>query len=316
MLSVTHVPMNTSRAILLKLASVAGFVSMAALIKAASDGVPPGQAVFFRSLFAIPVILIWLRWDGNLRRGLRTANPLGHLWRGLLGTTAMGLNFSALGLLPLPEVTAIFFAAPILTVIFAAMFLGEQVRAFRLTAVGLGLVGVLIILSPRLTAFSEGDLSTVQALGAVLALMAATFAALAKIFVRKLVVVEHPATIVFYFSLTATCLSALTIPFGWAWPSPAEMVFLVLAGVIGGVAQGLLTTAFRHADASVIAPFDYASILLSLAIGYFIFAEVPTLPMLAGATLVIAAGILIIWRERQLGLERSKGRQAMTPGGQ
>ncbi len=143
---------------------------------------PGGQAVFFRSLFAIPVILVWLYLDGNLKRGLRTANPLGgHLWRGLLGTTAMGgLNFWALGLLPLPEVTAIFFAAPILTVIFAAMFLGEQVRAFRLTAVGLGLVGVLIILSPRLTAFSEGDVSATQTLGAVLALMAATFAALAR----------------------------------------------------------------------------------------------------------------------------------------
>ncbi len=137
---------------------------------------------------------------------------------------------------------------------------------------------------------------------------------------RKLVGIEHPATVVFYFSLTATCLSALTIPFGWAWPSPAEMVFLVLAGVIGGgVSQGLLTTAFRHAEAALIAPFDYASMLLSLLIGYFIFAEVPTLPMLAGgAALVIAAGILIIWRERQLGgLERGKGgRQAMTPGGQ
>ena len=308
--------MNTSRAILLKLASVAGFVSMAALIKAASVGVPPGQAVFFRSLFAIPVILVWLYWDGSLKTGLRTANPLGHLWRGLVGTTAMGLNFSALGLLPLPEVTAIFFAAPILTVIFAAMFLGEEVRAFRLTAVGLGLIGVLIILSPRLTAFSEGDVSNAQALGAVLALMAATFAALAKIFVRKLVGTEHPATIVFYFSLTATCLSLFTLPFGWAWPSAGVLALLIGAGIIGGVSQGLLTTAFRHADASLIAPFDYASMLLSLAIGYVVFSEVPTGPMLAGAALVIAAGILIIWRERQLGLERGRGRQAMTPGGQ
>lgn len=308
--------MNTSRAILLKLGSVAGFVSMASLIKAASDGVPPGEAVFFRSLFAIPVILLWLKIDGNLRRGLRTQNPLGHLWRGLVGTTAMGLNFSALGMLPLPEVTAIFFAAPILTVIFAAMFLGEQVRAFRLTAVALGMVGVLIILSPRLTALSEGDLSSAQALGAMLALMAATFAALAKIFVRKLVATEHPATIVFYFSLTATVLSLFTLPFGWVVPTPAQALFLVLAGIIGGVSQGLLTTAFRHADASMIAPFDYASMLLALLIGYFVFSEVPTGPMLAGAALVIGAGVLIIWRERQLGLDRKKPRQAMTPGGQ
>ncbi len=308
--------MNTSRAILLKLGSVAGFVSMSSLIKAASDGIPPGEAVFFRSLFAIPVILLWLKIDGNLRRGLRTQNPLGHLWRGLVGTAAMGLNFSALGMLPLPEVTAIFFAAPILTVIFAAMFLGEQVRAFRLAAVALGMVGVLIILSPRLTALSEGELSSTQTLGAILALMAATFAALAKIFVRKLVGTEHPATIVFYFSLTATALSLFTLPFGWVVPTPIQALFLILAGIIGGVSQGLLTTAFRHADASMIAPFDYASMLLALVIGYFVFSEVPTGPMLAGAALVIAAGILIIWRERQLGLDRKTPGQAMTPGGQ
>jgi len=308
--------MNTSRAILLKLGSVAGFVSMSSLIKAASDGIPPGEAVFFRSLFAIPVILLWLKIDGNLRRGLRTQNPLGHLWRGLVGTAAMGLNFSALGMLPLPEVTAIFFAAPILTVIFAAMFLGEQVRAFRLAAVALGMVGVLIILSPRLTALSEGELSSTQTLGAMLALMAATFAALAKIFVRKLVGTEHPATIVFYFSLTATALSLFTLPFGWVVPTPTQALFLILAGIIGGVSQGLLTTAFRHADASMIAPFDYASMLLALVIGYFVFSEVPTGPMLAGAALVIAAGILIIWRERQLGLDRKTPGQAMTPGGQ
>ena len=308
--------MNTSRAILLKLGSVAGFVSMSSLIKAASDGIPPGEAVFFRSLFAIPVILLWLKIDGNLRRGLRTQNPLGHLWRGLVGTAAMGLNFSALGMLPLPEVTAIFFAAPILTVIFAAMFLGEQVRAFRLAAVALGMVGVLIILSPRLTALSEGELSSTQTLGAMLALMAATFAALAKIFVRKLVGTEHPATIVFYFSLAATALSLFTLPFGWVVPTPIQALFLILAGIIGGMSQGLLTTAFRHADASMIAPFDYASMLLALVIGYFVFSEVPTGPMLAGAALVIAAGILIIWRERQLGLDRKTPGQAMTPGGQ
>lgn len=305
--------MNPTRAIILKLASVAIFVGMQSLIKATSDHIPPGQAVFFRSFFAIPVIVAWLSHQGLLATGLKTRNPMGHLWRGLVGTSAMGLSFAGLGLLPLPEVTAIQYAAPILTVIFAAMFLGEQVRAFRLAAVGLGMVGVLVILSPRLTALSDGDVGSIEALGAVLVLMSATLAALAKIFVRKLVATEHPATIVFYFSLTATCLSLLTLPFGWVVPTLRETLFLVLAGFAGGVAQGLLTTAFRHADASLIAPFDYASMLLALTIGYFVFSEVPTAMTLTGAALVVAAGILIIWRERQLGLERSKQRQAMAP---
>lgn len=307
--------MNTSRAILLKLASVAVLIGMQSLIKATSDHIPPGQAVFFRSFFALPVILVWFGLQGQFLNGMRTRNPLGHLWRGLVGTSAMGLSFAGLGLLPLPEVTALFYAAPILTVVFAAMFLGEKVRLFRLLAVAMGLVGVLIILSPRLTALSDGDVGRTEALGAIMVLMAAAFAALAKIFVRKLVRTEHPATIVFYFSLTASCLSALSFPFGWVVPTWDEAALLVLAGLMGGVGQGLLTTAFRYAHASFIAPFDYSSMLLALGIGFFVFGEVPTPVMLAGAALVVGAGIVIILRERQLGLERSKPRQAMTPQG-
>ena len=86
---------------------------------------PPGQAVFFRSFFAIPVIVAWLAMTGGLRHGFDTLYPMGHVWRGLVGTMAMGLGFTALGLLPLPEATALGYAAPLLTVIFAAMFLGE-----------------------------------------------------------------------------------------------------------------------------------------------------------------------------------------------
>jgi drug/metabolite transporter (DMT)-like permease len=98
-------------------------------------------------------------------------------------------------------------------------------------------------------------------------------------------------------------------------PNAWQFATLVLAGLLGGVGQILLTSSYRGTDASLIAPFDYASMIFALAIGYFVFAEVPTLTMLAGAALVIFAGILIIWRERKLGIERNKGRKAMTPQG-
>jgi drug/metabolite transporter (DMT)-like permease len=120
---------------------------------------------------------------------------------------------------------------------------------------------------------------------------------------------------VFWFSVTATVLSLTTVPFGWVWPTPFEASLLVGAGLLGGVGQILLTSSYREADASLVAPFDYASMLFALLIGYFVFNEVPTLTMLGGATLVIAAGVLIIWRERQLGLERARQRKAMTPQG-
>lgn len=287
---------------------------MASLIKATADAVPPGQAVFFRSLFAIPVILVWLLARGELRTGLRTPNPLAHLWRGLVGTAAMGLGFAGLGLLPLPEVTALGYAAPLLVVVFAAMFLGEEVRLFRLSAVFIGLAGVLVVLSPRLTALG-GEVDPVAAFGAMVVLTGAICAALAQVFVRRLVQTESISSIVFWFSVTASVLALFTVPFGWRIPGPADALMLVAAGLLGGVGQILLTSAYRWADVGVVAPFDYASILFALLIGYLVFGEVPTAPMLGGASLVIFAGVFIIWRERQLGLERASQRKAMTPQG-
>ena len=307
--------MNPLRGIGLKVLSVAVFTMMAICIKASAPHVPPGEAVFFRSFFAMPVIIAWLIWQHDLRHGLETRYPLGHLWRGLVGTSAMGLGFTALGLLPLPEATALGYAAPLLTVIFAAMFLGESVRAFRLTAVFVGLVGVIIVLLPNLTLAKPGEASAVQAVGAMAALLGAVFAALAQVFVRKLIHSEKTATIVFYFSLTASVLSLVTLPFGWVVPLPREAVLLVGAGLLGGVGQILLTESYRHAATGVIAPFEYVSMLLALVLGYLIFAEVPTRSMLVGAALIVAAGLFIIWRERRLGIQRSGSRKVMTPQG-
>lgn len=304
--------MHPLRGIALKLVSVMIFITMSALIKATADSVPPGEAVFFRSFFAIPVILVWLALRRELRTGLRTANPFGHVWRGLMGTISMGLGFASLAFLPLPEVTAIGYTAPLLTVIFAAMFLGEEVRLFRLSCVVLGMAGVLIVVSPRLTV-GVGGATHAEALGAMLVLGSAVFAAMAQVFVRKLVATEQTATIVFWFSVTAACLSLVTLPFGWVIPTATDAAILVVAGLLGGFGQIFLTSSYRNADASVIAPFDYASMLFALAFGWFFFDEVPTSATLGGAALVILAGVLIIWRERKLGLERARQRKAVPP---
>jgi drug/metabolite transporter (DMT)-like permease len=296
----------------LKLVSVLLFIVMASMIKATADHVPAGQAVFFRSVFALPIIVGWLAMRGDMATGFRVQSRLAHVWRGLIGTAAMGCGFAALGMLPLPEVTAIGYAAPLMTVLFAALMLGERLRLFRLMAVGIGLAGVLVILWPKL---SVGDLTDLAVVGAVLALASAALRALAQIQIRRMVQTEETAAIVFYFSLTATGFSLLTLPFGWVWPAPGEMGLLIAAGLIGGVAQIFLTSAYRHADASVVAPFDYASMLFALAIGYFVFAEVPTWPMLGGAALIILAGVVIVWRERQIGMARGRARAGLTPHG-
>ncbi|MFV2051457.1 DMT family transporter [Aliiroseovarius sp. YM-037] len=307
--------MNPVKGILLKLCAVLLFITMASLIKAVAGRVPPGEAVFFRSFLALPVILTWLALRGDLRTGLRVKSLMSHFWRGFVGTVAMGCGFAALGLLPLPEVTALGYAAPLLTVIFAAMFLGEEVRAFRLSAVALGLVGVLIVLSPRLTLLEGETVETGAAIGAILVLLGAVCAALAQIYIRKMVATEQTSAIVFWFSITSSLLALLTLPFGWVMPTGSEAVLLVLAGLLGGLGQIFLTSSYRFADASVVAPFDYASMIFALGIGYFVFDEVPTLTMLGGAALVILAGVLIILREHRLGLERGRARKNMTPQG-
>jgi drug/metabolite transporter (DMT)-like permease len=304
--------MSPLRGMVLKLCAVLLFVFMAALIKASSDVVPPGEAVFFRSFFALPVILGWLVWRRDLSTGLRTRNPMGHLWRGMFGVSAMACGFAALGLLPLPEVTVLGYAAPILTVIFAALLLGERIRVFRISAVVLGLIGVVIVMLPQL---GNASMGTGARWGVALVLASATLRALAHVHIRKLVQKESTSSVVFYFALTASCLSLFTAPFGWVLPDVQTAAQLIGAGLIGGVAQILLTASYRHAEAAVLAPFDYASILFALVIGYTIFDEIPTLQTLIGSVVIIGAGGLIIWRERQLGVKRGTARSNLTPQG-
>lgn len=305
--------MRPLRGIALKILAMMLFITTASLVKATADVVPAGQAVFFRSFFALPVILAWLALRRELITGLRISNPLGHVWRGVLGTTAMGLGFAGLAFLPLPEATAIGFSAPILTVVFAAMFLGEPLRAFRLGAVGLGMAGVTIVLWPRLSL--GADLTSGAALGALLVFMSAVFIALAQVALRRLVVTETTPAIVFWFSITASLLSLLSVPFGWILPAPQTVALLVLAGVAGGLAQVCLTSSYRMAEVSVVAPFGYVQILFSLAIGYWVFSETPSLSMIYGAFLVIIGGVLIIWHERNSAAPDTRQKPAATPDG-
>ena len=285
------------------------FTVMTSFIKVTAGHVPPGQAVFFRSLLSVPVVMVWLWSKGELKGGLSTQRPWSHIRRGVAGTMAMGLGFAGLAYLPLPEVTAIRFTTPILLVILAALLLGERIRLVRISAVFAGLLGVIIILWPRLGAGLDAG-----AFGALLTLGSALMAAFAQVFVKSMAGTEKTAAIVFYFSMTAALLSLLTIPFGWVIPTPRELAFLISAGLIGGVGQILLTSSFRFADAGVLAPFTYVSMLWALLIGYFAFAEVPTLPMLMGAALIIAAGVLIVWRERQIGQGNTAERKVSAKG--
>jgi len=298
----------TKGAILI-MSAVTIFTVMQSFIKAA-ETIPAGQAVFFRSFFALPVILIWLWAKHDLRDGLKTTNWKGHALRGVAGSCAMALGFAGLHYLPLPEVTALRFITPVIIVILAALILGERIRLVRLSAVIMGLLGVLIIMWPRL----EFNLVNTAMLGVVFTLGSAGLAALAQVFIKAMTATEKTAAIVFYFSVTASALSLFTIPFGWVVPQASDLVLLVGAGLLGGIGQICLTSSYRFADASVLAPFTYVSIISAVIIGFFFFDERPTWTMTGGAVLIIAAGVLIVWRERQLGLKRTAERKVLAQG--
>lgn len=301
------------RGITLKIVSVFCFVIMATMLKA-TQTVPSGEMVFFRSFFALLPVLAYLAWKRQIRNAFVTKRPSGHVLRGLIGVTSMSLGFYALTRLPLPEATAINYATPLLIVIFSAILLHERVHVFRWTAVMVGLFGVFIILWPRLTVFTGGAaMGDVEAVGAIVALLAAVVSAFAQMAVRNLVHTERTEAIVTYFFISASILSLLTLPFGWVWPTPQQAALLIGAGFFGGIGQLLMTSSYRYADMSVIAPFEYVSLLLTIVIGFFIFAEVPTVTMVIGALIIIGSGIAVIMREHRLGLDRVKSKEANTP---
>lgn len=299
--------------IALKIASVFVLVGMSAIIKSA-EGVPVGQLVFFRSFFALIPVMIFLGVRRELASGFKTQKPWSHVLRGTLGTSGMFLIFFGLTRLPLPEATTIHYATPLFVVVFSAVFLHEKIRLFRWTAVLVGLLGVLIIMWPRLTVFSSGDMAMRPATeGALAAFAACIVAAAAQLLVRTLVRTEASATIVIYFSLVSAAIGLMTIPFGWVSLDPVGFITLVGAGIAGGIGQILLTESYRHAEISTVAPFEYSSMVLSIAVGFAVFGDIPTPEMLIGGSIVVAAGIFIISREHKLGLERTKARKVSSP---
>jgi drug/metabolite transporter (DMT)-like permease len=309
----TTMGMRPVLGILLKVISVTIFVGMSTLIKS-TGAVPAGQIVFFRSAFAIIPILLFLAFRRELATAFRTSRPLSHVVRGVVGVSAMGLGFYALTLLPLPEVIMLGYAQPLLVVALSALIMGETVRLFRWSAVIVGLVGVLIIIWPRLTLLTgDAPMAESETVGVMAVLASAVFAAFAAILVRRLVRTEPSATIVLWFSLTASIFALMTLPFGWIALTKWQALALIGAGFAGGVGQILMTEAYRHADISTVAPFEYTSMILGIISGYLFFGDLPTANMIFGGLIVVGAGIFIIWREHRLGLERGKARKITPP---
>lgn len=271
------------------LAAYAILAVLNVLVKHLSSHYPVVEIAFFRSLFgALPVIVL-MPWQGGVN-ALKTQHSLGHLGRGISGGFAMLFLFWSFHLLPLADAVAIGFATgPIFVALFAVVLLGERVGPIRGMAILVGFIGSGIMAMP-----GGHDLNP---FGVGVALSAAVCFGLAMTGVRALGRTERPVTTVFYFAVISTLMTGALLPWGWATPTLTDLTLLLFTGVLGGAAQVLLTRAYQMAPASVVGPFAYSALLWATLFGWLLWQEWPAAQVIAGAVVVIGAGVFILLDE-------------------
>lgn len=256
---------------------------------AAESGVHITQIILFRNLLALPVILVLVSRHVDSQKLLHTKRPFSHLARGLVGIGAMACFFLSFKMLPLGDATALHFASPIILTALSVPLLKEKVGPWRWGAVFIGLIGVIIIANPS---------GNTEILGSGIALLAAFLAAIAAILVRRMGETENSLTIVFYFTVCGIILSLVLCPFYWQ-PIHSVWVFyaLLCVGILGGIAQYFLTRAYAQAPAAYVSVFSYASIVFSIGFDVIFWAHFPTMNVWFGSIIVVASGLLILYRE-------------------
>ena len=275
----------------LRLLSGFFFAAMVVCVKATSAAVPLGEIVFCRSFFAlIPLAgFLWLR--GELPGGLKTRRPLGHFLRSTFGAIALFASFASIARLSAAEASLVGYLYPSLTVLAAALFLSERLTVWRIGGVILGLAGVVVLVLPDL---GGGDYDMRRLSGYGFGIVMAVFTAAALVMVRSLNKTESPGGIAFYFVAVSMIGGLLTLPAGWILPEGDILLLLVLSGLFGGLAHIAMTLAFRYAEASRLAPFEYVA-LIWLVLADLLLFKLPisisfslALPLVLGGTALAA----------------------------
>ena len=276
------------RAILLVMGAAMLFACAAACVKALQGGIPLAQVVLARSVFALPVMLP-LVWRAGGWQALRTNNPMGHGGRILWGLIGMAGAFHGYATLPLASVTALGFTMPLFLTLLAVPLLGESIDRRRVGAVLVGFLGVLVMLRP-----SGGGPGQWPDYAAVL--VAALAWALAMISIRRMGEAgESGVTIVAWFAIGCSVVSAVFALPVWVWPGAGQWALLAGVGLISAVAQLLMTEAYRRGDTTLVAPFEYSGIVWTTLLGMLVWAEAPDGYDALGIAILVGCG-LYIWR--------------------
>ncbi len=258
------------------------------------------QVLLLRTVFSLLPILIVVRREGGYVR-LRGARVWICLGRGCLAVGSFVLFLAALPLMPLTDVFAIVMSAPLLISALSSLVLAEPVGLRRWVAILIGFSAVLVMIRP------EGDVASP---GSLLVLASVVVYSFAMILTRRLGSTESAGAMTFYSALVFLGVGLIASPFTWIWPTPTGLLLMAATGVLAGSAQYCLTEAFRIAPPSVVAPFEYTSLIWAMLFGFLVWGDVPTALVLASAVVVIASGIYVLQHEKAL---RRRSREMSAP---
>lgn len=277
------------RGIVAMVAAVGCFSLMDALLKALSANYPAMQVAALRGGAALPLVVLYVLWRREVSGLLKVRWPL-HLLRGVINVAMLALFAYALKELGLAEAYTLFFIAPLLITALSTVVLREKVRAAHWGAIGLGMVGVLVALRPSQDAFFS--------LGALAVLGAACGYAVSAITGRVLTRTDSSASLVFWTTvLLALGAGALAWP---RWVAVAQVHRPLVAGlaVTGFLGQLAITEAFRHGQASVVAPFEYTALAWGMGLDWVLWQTVPGYSTLLGGAIIIGSGLYLVRQER------------------
>ena len=271
--------------------SVLFFSFMDILIKV-TDEYDVGQTMFFRAFFGL-IPIYFLIPKEKIKDFYKTKNFKLHFYRSFFGAIAMAAIFIGLRNLQLAEVTALAFSAPLWVVIFSMFFLSETIRLKRWIAVGLGFVGTIIISKPG---FDNLNFYYIYPI-----IFCIGFAGVS-ILIRKLTLAGEPVWLIaFYISLFSGLGGLITLPLGrWIMPNTYDFILLILIGLLGSVANLLLTQSYKLAEVTLTTPLKYLSLVFAIIFGFYFFKEVPTIYTLLGAGLIVVSSAIIFFRESEL----------------
>jgi len=262
---------------------------MDAAMKWLSPHYPPLQVAAMRGLASLPIVVAWLALRGELRQVVAVRWGL-QLGRGAMSVLMLTCFVYAVRALPLADAYSIFFVSPLLITALSVPILGERVDGRRWAAIAVGLLGVLVVLRPS----GAGTLT----LAGLAALLAAACYSLSAIAVRVLGRTDTTGSMMFWFTAIVGFGAGLLAAPGWVPVRLEHWPVLAFVAVNGALGQYAVTEAFRRGEASVVAPFEYTAIGMGVTLDWVLWSTRPQPRMLAGAAIVIAAGLYLIHRER------------------